>query len=93
MADVKILVWKTPEPPIEAQPDVEVKIPAALARFVPKMMAFIPKKNKEEIWGADADLSMFNDLEKMVNELPEAGLREVMDVKTKDARIKVLVER
>ena len=93
MADIKILVWKTPEPPAGAQPDVEVKIPAALAKWVPKMMAFVPKKNREETWGADADFSMFADLEKMLNELPDAGVREIMDVKTKDARVKVLVER
>ena len=93
MADIKILVWRTPEPAAGAQPDVEVKIPASLARWVPKMMAFVPKKNREETWGADADFSMFADLEKMLNELPEAGVREIMDVKTKDSRVKVLVER
>jgi len=93
MADIKILVWRTPEPPAGAQPDVEVKIPASLARWVPKMMAFVPKKSREETWGADADFTMFADLEKMVNELPESGIKEIMDVKTKDSRIKVLVER
>ena len=93
MADIKILVWKTPDPSAGAQPDVEVKIPAALAKWVPKMMAFVPKKARQETWGADADLSMFADLEKMVNELPEAGVSEVMDVKTRDSRVKVLVER
>jgi len=93
MADIKILVWKTPEPSAGAQPDVEVKMPASLARWVPKMMAFVPKKNREETWGADADFSMFADLEKMLNELPESGVREIMDVKTKDSRVKVLVER
>jgi hypothetical protein len=36
---------------------------------------------------------MFADLEKMINELPEAGVREIMDVKMKDSRVKVLVER
>jgi hypothetical protein len=93
MADIKILVWKAREPLEGAQPDVEVKMPAALARWVPRMMAFVPRKTREETWGADADFSMFADLEKMVNELPEAGVKEVMDVKTKDSRVKVLVER
>lgn len=93
MADIKILVWKMSEPPAGAQPDIEVKIPASLARWVPKMMAFVPKKNREETWGADADFSMFADLEKMLNELPDSGVREIMDVKTKDSRVKVLVER
>ena len=93
MSDIKILVWKAREPPGGAEPDVEVKLPASLARWVPRMMMFVPKKTREETWGADADFSMFADLEKMVNELPESGIREVMDVKTKDSRIKVLVER
>ncbi len=57
------------------------------------MMALIPKKDKEEIWGKDADLSAFADLEKVVNELPDTGLRELMDVKTRDSRVKILVER
>jgi len=93
MADIKILVWKAREPPEGAEPDVEVKMPASLARWVPKMMAFVPKKSRDEAWGADADFSMFADLEKMLNELPESGVREIMDVKTKDSRGKVLVER
>jgi len=93
MADIKILVWKAREPPEGAEPDVEVKLPASLARWVPRMLMFVPKKTREETWGADADLSMFADLEKMVNELPESGITEVMDVKTKDSRIKVMVER
>ena len=57
------------------------------------MMAFVSRKTREETWGADADFSMFADLEKMVNDLPEPGVKEVMDVKAKDSRIKVLVER
>jgi hypothetical protein len=93
MADIKILVWKFPEPAEGAQPDVEVRIPASLARWVPRMMSFVPKKTKEETWGPDADFSMFADLEKMLNELPEQGVKEIMDVKTKDSRVKVLVER
>ena len=93
MADIKILVWKMREPPQGAEPEVEVKMPASLARWLPKFMAFVPKKAREETWGADADFSMFADLEKMLNELPEAGMKEIMDIKTKDSRIKVLVER
>jgi hypothetical protein len=93
MAEIKILVWKTREPPEGAEPEVEVKIPAALARWLPKFMAFVPKKTRDETWGADADFSMFADLEKIVEELPEAGVKEIMDVKTKDSRVKVLVER
>lgn len=93
MADIKVLVWKTREPAQGVEPEVEVKMPASLARWVPKLMAFVPKKQREETWGPDADFSMFADLERMVNELPETGIREIMDVKTRDSRIKVMVER
>ena len=93
MADIKILVWKAREPPEGAEPDVEVKMPVSLARWVPRMMTFVPKKTRDETWGSDADFSVFGDLERMVNEMPEAGVREIMDVKTKDSRIKVLIER
>lgn len=93
MADIKILVWKTREPAQGADPEVEVRMPAAMARWVPKLMAFVPKKQREETWGADADFSMFADVEKMINELPDTGIKEIMDVKTKDSRIKILVER
>jgi len=93
LADIKILVWKTREPAQGADPEVEVRMPAAMARWVPKLMAFVPKKQREETWGADADFSMFADVEKMINELPDTGIKEIMDVKTKDSRIKILVER
>ncbi len=93
MANIKILVWKTREPAEGAEPEVEVKMPVALARWVPKLMAFVPKKAREETWGDEADLSVFADLEKMVDDLPEAGVRELMDIKTKDSRIKITVER
>lgn len=93
MADIKILVWRAREPAEGAEPDVEVKVPASLARWVPRMMAFVPKKTRDETWGADADFSAFADLEKIVNEMPESGVKEIMDIKTKESRIKVLVER
>lgn len=93
MAYIKILVWKTREPVEGSEPEVEVRIPSALARWIPKMMAFVPKETRDEVWGADADFSMFADLEKMVDELPETGTKEIMDVKAKDSRIKVLIER
>ncbi len=93
MANIKVLVWRTREPPEGAEPEVEVKVPAALARWLPKFMVFVPKKARDETWGADADFSVFADLEKMLNELPESGVKEIMDVKTKDSRVKVLVER
>jgi hypothetical protein len=93
MADIKILIWKAREPAEGAEPDAEVKIPASLARWVPRMMTFVPKKTRDETWGSDADFSVFGDLEKMINEMPESSVKEIMDVKTKDSRVKVLVER
>ena len=91
MADIKILVWNRRD--AAGDQDVEVKVPVGLAKWVPRMMTFVPKKSREETWGADADFSVFADLEKMINEMPESGVKEIMDVKTKDSRIKVLVER
>lgn len=91
MADIKILVWKSREPAAGAEPDVEVKIPASLAKWVPRMMTLVPKKAREETW-PDVDPSVFADLERMVDGLPEGGVTEIMDVKTRDSRVKVLVE-
>ncbi len=93
MADIKVLVWRVREPAEGAEPEVEIKMPAALARWLPKLMTFVPKKAREETWGTEADFSVFADLEKMIGELPESGVKEIMDVKTRDARIRVLVER
>jgi len=93
MADIKILVWKSREPAEGAEPDAEVKIPASLARWVPRMMTLVPRRTRDETWGSDADFSVLGDLERIINEMPESGVKEVMDVKTKDSRVKVLVER
>jgi len=92
LANIKVLVWREREPPEGSMPEVEATIPASLARFVPRFMTLIPRKAREETWGADADFSVLGDLEKIVGEMAEGGTKEVMDVKTKDSRIKVLVE-
>lgn len=92
LVNLKILVWKTSE--VAGDPDVEVKIPAGLARWVPKMMAFVPRKTRDELWGENANFdAVFSNVEQMVSEAAESGLGEVMDVKTKDSHVKVLVER
>lgn len=92
MSVLKILVWKTSEP--VGDPDVEVKMPASLARWVPRMMMFVPKKTKDELWGADADFNaIFANIEQMISEAAGSGASEVLDVKTKDAHVKVLVEK
>jgi hypothetical protein len=88
---LKILVWKTSEP--VGDPDVEVKIPSSLARWVPRMMMFVPRKTKEELWGANADFNaIFANIEQMVSDAVESGVKEVLDVKTKDSHVKVLIE-
>jgi len=92
MANLEILVWKTKEPDAGTEPEVEVKIPGSLARWVPRLMACVPKKTKEEMWGADADFdAIFADLEKLMDEAAKSGTKEIMDVKTRDSRFKILV--
>lgn len=49
MAKLKILVWETKEP--IGEPAVEVTIPTYLAKWVPKMMQFMPRKTKSpRLW-------------------------------------------
>ncbi len=92
MSVLKILVWKTSEP--VGDPDVEVKMPSSMARWVPRMMMFVPRKTKEELWGADADFdAIFANIEQMMSEAAAGGSSEVLDVKTKDAHVKVLIEK
>lgn len=92
MAEIKVLVWKTSE--ALGEPDVEVKVPASLARWIPKMMAFVPKKAKSEVWGEDTDFSaLFTNLEQLVNEAVQGGSKEIADVRTKESHVKILVER
>lgn len=92
MSNLKILVWQNRD--MVGEPDVEVRIPTSLAKWIPRMMKFIPRKTKEETWGNDVDFNaMLSDLENLVKEAAEAGQPEIMDVKTKDAHIKILVEK
>ncbi len=92
MSDLKILVWQNKEG--TGDPEVEVKIPTSLAKWVPRMMKFVPRRTKEETWGKDMDFDgMFNDLEKLIAEAAESGLTELMDVTTKEAHVKILVQK
>ncbi len=94
MADIKVLVWDIKTHPETTEPDVEIRIPSTMARWVPRMMAFVPRKAREEMWGADADFNaIFGDIEKMVNEVSSSGIQEIADVKTKEAHIKIIVQR
>ena len=93
MADLKILIWRSKEG--TGDPDVEVKIPASMAKWVPKLMKLVPKKTKEETWGAqevDFD-AVFGDLEKVVQEAIQTGQAELMSVKTRDGFVRVTVEK
>ncbi len=91
MSNLKILVWQNREGTGEA--DVEVRIPTNMAKWVPRLMRFMPKKTMEETWGSDVNFDeMFIDIEKLVKEAAESGQPEIMDIKTKDSHVKILVE-
>ena len=92
MANLMVLVWQHNEP--AGEPDVEVKIPATMARWVPKLMKFVPKKTREEQWGRDIDFdAVFSDLENVIKEAVDKGEAELMSVKTHDSYVKILVQR
>jgi hypothetical protein len=91
MADLMILVWEHREP--QGEPDVEVKIPASMTKWIPKMMRFVPRKNREEMWGGDVDFdAMFSDIDQMIKTAAESGTQEVMSVRSKDTHVKVLIQ-
>lgn len=87
-----ILVWEHREP--QGDPDVEVKIPASMAKWIPKMMRFVPKKSREEMWGGEVDFdAMFADIDQMIKAATESGSQELMSVRAKDTHVKVLIQR
>lgn len=91
MADLKILVWEHRE--AQGEPDVEVRIPATMAKWIPRMMRFVPKKNREEMWGADVDFAaMFADIDQMIRTASASGSQELMSVRAKDTHVKVLLQ-
>lgn len=93
MANIVISVWHDREG--SGDPEVEVKIPASMAKWVPKLMRLIPKKAKEETWGTqEIDFeSAFVDLDKMVKEATATGQAELMTAKTRDGLVKITIER
>ena len=92
MATIKILIWRSNDP--AGDPDVEVRIPSRLAKWVPRLMAFVPKKTKSEVWGEDVDFqSMFSNIDQLVAEVAASGLTEVAEVKTKEGRMKIMLEK
>ncbi len=91
MSNLKVLVWRTSE--AVGEPEVEVKIPAALAKWIPRLMAFIPKKTKDEVWGEQVDFNaLFANIEQLLDEAAKSGAKEIADVKTRDSHVKVLIE-
>jgi len=91
MADLMILVWDHREP--QGDPDVEVKIPATMAKWIPTMMRFVPKKNREEMWGDQVDFNaMFADIDQMIKSAAASGNQELMSVRAKDTHVKVLIK-
>jgi len=89
MAKLKILVWESKDP--SGEPDVEVIIPSYLVKWAPRMMKFMPRKAKEEVWGTDINWEDFN-LDEMMREAIEQGESELVEVKTKDAYVKMVIE-
>ncbi|HUI85680.1 MAG TPA: hypothetical protein VLY21_00800 [Nitrososphaerales archaeon] len=91
MADLIIFVWRNREG--TGEPEVEVKIPAAMAKWVPRLMRFVPRSARDQYWGQDVDFEgMLSDLDKLVNEALASGRSELMSVKTKDSFVKVTVQ-
>ena len=93
MANLVILIWRNREG--SGDPEVEVKIPTSMAKWVPKLMKFVPKKTKEETWGVqeiDFD-AVFADLEKVVQDAIEKGQAELMTAKTRDGFVRITVEK
>jgi hypothetical protein len=87
-----ILVWQNRE--AKGEPDVEVRIPTSMAKWVPRLMKFVPKKTKDETWGQDVDFEgMFADIDKLVSEASENGQPELVTVKAKDAFVKITIEK
>ncbi len=92
MSNLLILVWQNREG--TGEPDVEVKIPVTMVKWVPRLMRFVPKKAKEETWGQDVDFEgMFADIDKLVAEASEKGQPDIMTVKAKDAFVKITIEK
>jgi hypothetical protein len=92
MSNLMILVWQNREG--TGEPDVEVKLPTKMAKWVPRLMKFVPKKTKEETWGQDVDFdAMVADLDGLIKDATDVGQPELMTVKSKDSFVKIIVEK
>ena len=91
MSNLKVLLWKNREG--TGDPEVEVRIPSTMAKWIPRMMAFVPRKRRDEIWGEDVDFeAMFANIEQLMSEARASGVSEIADVKTRDGHVKVMIE-
>ena len=90
MPKLKILVWEDKGEPIGA-PDVEVIIPSYMAKWAPRMMRLMPHEARRELWGDDFNLSDLN-LDDMIKEAIAAGESLLMEVKSRKAYVKIILE-
>jgi hypothetical protein len=92
MSNLMILVWQNKEG--TGEPDVEVKLPTKMAKWVPRLMKFVPKKTKEETWGQDIDFdSMVANIDDLIKDATDEGQPELLTVKTKDSFVRITVEK
>jgi len=65
-----------------------------LARWVPRLMKFVPKETKEKNWGKEVDFdALFGEIETLVKEASEKGESEILDVKMRDSHVKMIIEK
>jgi len=86
MTKLKILIWKTREP--TGVPSAEVTIPAYLAKWIPRLNKFGLKK----VLGEEVNLEDFN-LDELIKEAIEKNESEILEVKTQEGYVKILLEK
>lgn len=90
MPKLKILVWEDRNEPV-GEPDVEVIIPSYMAKWAPRMMRLMPKEARRDLWGDDFNLGDL-DLDEMLKEAIEAGEDLLLEVKSREAYVKIVLE-
>ncbi len=93
---LKILVWESEQ--AKEEPMLDVTIPVYLAKWIPRMMKFVPRKTREDMWGEDVDLSELN-LEELIQQAINSGESEIMQIKARDPQkaksmlVKIFLEK
>ena len=90
MPKLKILVWEDRREPA-GEPDVEVIIPSYMAKWAPRMMRLMPKEARRDLWGEDFSLGDL-DLDEMLKEAIAAGEELLLEVKSREAYVKIVLE-